>query len=415
MKTSSVVPIGEGYYEETIVEYVDNGRRRKALALVLVLLLMLFAAGVYVVTRMAQPAGAPSGSTSNGMSWIRSLYAWGNSPRQMLQSPASTDIGPDGTVWTVSGKQYIVGFAPNGQVRRVIAPPIGMAPGQVTSLEGIAIGDDGSIYVSDFGSNRIDVFSASGRFLRSWEVQLPVVLDVKGNTVAVAAANGIGVFDTQGRLISKWGSRGSGEDQVDLPHGIAIGSDGSIYIADTQNSRVKAYDQRGRLLWVQGHKAKVGSNLMSTEGTSPTTGGVDQGMDLPTGLAQDSKGRLILTDAFEFQVLVLDPARKGQIVARYGDAGQKDGQFGYPTGVAYDRNRDTLSVADTANNRIQLIRIPGTGGSVVARAWTSLTDTPVWLCVFPLLLLVAAALLFHANRRGERRTGAAGTDRVASA
>src|SRR5580698_9716947 len=36
----------------------------------------------------------------------------------------------------------------------------------------------------------------------------------------------------------------------------------------------------------------------------------------------------------------------------------------YPTGIAYDKTRDWFAVADTSNNRVQIIRLPGTGGGV---------------------------------------------------
>lgn len=390
------------YYEETVVEYVDNTRRRRMLAALLVILFLLLIGVGYFVVRISQPAGSPDqASLPPGITWIRSFYSWGPGANQLLQSPTATAIGPDGTIWTLASKQYIIGYSPTGQVRAAITPTMGQGKGQVQTLEGIAVGSDGAVYVTDFGNNRIDVFSPNGQLLRSWGVQLPQVIYVKGDRVAVAAANGIGIFDTQGNLISKWGSRGPGEEQVDLPHGILIGNDNLVYVSDTQNRRVKAYDQSGRLLWVKADPNKTGRNLMSTNATIPTSNGIDQGMLLPTGLAQDAAGRLLMTDAFNFQIVVMDPKKKGLIVARYGEEGQQDGKFAYPTGLAYDARRDLIAVADTTNNRVQVIRLPGTGGNVVSRTLTSITDTPIWLCLIPLILLVLAFILWILRRRGE--------------
>ena len=202
----TVVPLGDGYYEETVVEYVDSGRSRKVYALILVLLFLLLLGAGYAVTRLARPAGAPTASTlPPGISWIRSFYSFGPTPKEILQTPTATAIGPDGTVWTLANKQYIVGFSPGGDVRHVIAPKAGMGAGEVISLEGIAIDSDGSVYVTDFGKNMVDVFSPSGTFLRSWGVELPQVIDVRRGIVAVAASNGVGLFDTGGKLIAKWG------------------------------------------------------------------------------------------------------------------------------------------------------------------------------------------------------------------
>jgi DNA-binding beta-propeller fold protein YncE len=402
---SEQAPKQDDYYEETIVEYVDNGGRRRILIVILILLVLLLSAVGYFVVRLARPAGSPTSSElPKGVTWVRSFYSFGPGVDQALVSPTATDIGSDGTIWTIASKRYIVGFSPSGQVRRVIAPQLGPGEGQVTSLEGVAVGDDGSVYVTDFGNNRIDVFSAAGAFVRSWAVQLPQVIDVKGNRVAVAASNGIGLFDTSGKLIAKWGSRGTGNDQVDLPHGILIGQDNNVYVADTHNRRVTAFSANGRILWRIADPNKTGANLASTDASVPVVNGVKQSLFLPTGLAQDSAGHLLLTDTFSFEVAVMDPKAKGRIIARYGEEGQRDGQFAYPTGVSYDRDRDWIAVADTSNNRVQIIRIPGTGGSAVRRGLKSITDTPIWLCSIPLFLLLLAVFLWRRGRRTEDET-----------
>jgi hypothetical protein len=83
-------------------------------------------------------------------------------------------------------------------------------------------------------------------------------------------------------------------------------------------------------------------------------------VQLPTSIALDGKGRLIVIDAFGFDMVVLKATSKSaSLVARYGDFGQQDAFFNYPTGVAYDADRDWFAVADTFNNRVQILRIPG--------------------------------------------------------
>lgn len=392
----------DDYYEEMTVEYVDNGRRRATLAIVLAVLVLLLAGFGYVAAKLIRPTSGPTAAElPKGISWVRSIYSWGPSTADTVVSPTAAAISSDGTIWTLAQKRYIVGFSPSGQVRRVIAPEQGGAPGQVSSLEGLSIGDDGSIYVADFGNNVIDVYSPAGVLLRSWGVQLPTAVDVKGNKVAVAAANGIGLFDTQGTLIAKWGSRGKGDGQVDLPHGIVIGTDGNIYVSDSQNRRVVAYSQSGKLLWMRADPRLTSKSLGSTNVKVPKVDGVDQGLILPAGITQDSAGRLVLVDPFSFQIVVLDPKRKGQIVARYGEDGPEDGRFAYPTGIAYDAARDWFVIADTTNDRLQIIRIPGTGGSVAGRTIKSLTDTPIWVCSIPLLMLLLSVFLLARGRRHE--------------
>lgn len=387
-------------HTETIVEYEDNRRTRTVLAAVIVLLFLLLLGVGWFVLRLASPVGAPaSENLPDGVEWVRSLYAWGDTLDETMNGPVDTAIAPNGVVWVVTNKLYVVGYRPDGQVYRVIQLEQGDGAGMAVALEGIAVDDNGDIYVCDFGRNVVMVFSQDGEFLREWLVQLPVEVDVNNGQVAVAAAYGIGLFDTEGVLITQWGQRGKADGDFDLPHGILLADDGTIYVSDTQNRRIKAYDNSGRLLWI---KAGPESSGLSSATTTESVDGVRQNMQIPSGMAMDSNGRLLVVDPFEFQVLVLDTEREGVIIERYGEFGEEDGKFAYPTGIAYDPARDVLSVADTANNRAQIIRIPGTGGNALSRGLAFATDRPFWLCLIPLVLLVVAMVVWSTRRKRER-------------
>jgi len=387
-------------YTETVVEYVDNRRSRTMLGAVLVLLLLLLVGVSFMVVRIAGPLNAPKrADLPDGISWMRSIYSWGPSLEQKMNGPIDTAIGPDGTIWVVTNKQFVIGYGPDGQVRRVINRPSGMKEGNFYSLEGVATDEDGNVYVCDFGRNAVIVFDDQGKLLREIGIQLPMEVAVRNGRIAVAAGPGIALFTTQGDFITKWGGRGTAESEFDLPHGIALADDGTVFVSDTQNRRIKAYTQEGKLLWVKA--AKVRTSLNSTSATE-TVGGVRQNMQIPAGMAIDGKGRLLVVDPFEFQVLVLDAKKQGQVIARYGEYGPEDGKFGYPTGISYDTSRDTFAVADTANNRVQIIRLPGTGGTTASRMIADASDKPLWLCSIPLLALLAAIITAVMRKRRSR-------------
>ncbi len=50
---------------------------------------------------------------------------------------------------------------------------------------------------------------------------------------------GCGGTSSDGEFVSKWGERGEGDGQFNLPSGIAVAPDGSIYVADQTNHRVQ--------------------------------------------------------------------------------------------------------------------------------------------------------------------------------
>ncbi len=55
-------------------------------------------------------------------------------------------------------------------------------------------------------------------------------------------------FAPDGRLLGSWGEPGSEPRQFNLPHGIAVGADGTVYVADRENNRVQLFSPEGEFL-----------------------------------------------------------------------------------------------------------------------------------------------------------------------
>jgi DNA-binding beta-propeller fold protein YncE len=55
-------------------------------------------------------------------------------------------------------------------------------------------------------------------------------------------------FAPDGRLLLSWGEPGAGPGQFHLPHGIAVGRDGRVYVADRENSRIQLFSPEGKYL-----------------------------------------------------------------------------------------------------------------------------------------------------------------------
>jgi len=51
----------------------------------------------------------------------------------------------------------------------------------------------------------------------------------------------IQVFEPQGRFLLKWGIRGSGDGEFSQPQGLAIDSEGNVYVSDQGNHRILVF------------------------------------------------------------------------------------------------------------------------------------------------------------------------------
>jgi sugar lactone lactonase YvrE len=60
-------------------------------------------------------------------------------------------------------------------------------------------------------------------------------------------------FDKDGKFIKQWGGHGSGPGQFEMPHTLAMDSQGRLFVGDRGNNRIQIFDQDGRLLaiWTQ--------------------------------------------------------------------------------------------------------------------------------------------------------------------
>jgi sugar lactone lactonase YvrE len=387
---------------------LDDRQRRTRIVLVavLVLLAMLLVGLVAFVVRIVEPAGRPQGRADlpTGLEWVRSIYGYGPTLGEMFQSPTGVGVAPDGTIYgTDPQRSRILSFNPDGTFRTLIhTGPASSGPGRLYRPFTVGTDSEGNVYACDHQNDKVIVFSPDGALLREWEVPAPTSICVSGSRAYVTSPYGVAVFSTEGALLSVWGSRGRGPEQFDNPHGIAVGADGTVYVTDTLNARLKAYTADGRVLWV-----------WPKDRANATPSGIRPGpnagpLQLPAGAVIDGQGRLVIMDAFAFQILVfkVDPAG-ATLLARYGDAGARDGYFDQPADIGYDAARDWFVVADTTNNRLQIVRIPGSASNALtAGVRRALTDAP-WLCWMPLLLMLVAIGLAVIRSRARAQTQAA--------
>ncbi len=322
-----------------------------------------------------------------GMRWIRSLHGSGPAPTQQLNRPYSVAIGNDGRIYTAepAGGRVLV-FSPNGLFeRQMYTGGQSAGPGTFAQPESIDVNAAGDLFIADSEGRKIVVFDSDGRFLREWSVQYkPRGIALSAGNVFVLGEGTVNTYTETGAKLGQFGTRGPAPGQIDAYIGIEVDRD-TIFIADAFNSRIQAFDRDGTLLWARPEIAAPRSMPQT-----PTDEPVPFAWDLPQDLTLDGAGRLVVVDAFRFQLVILDPDT-GQVVSTHGDFGTTEGTFLHPTSVDYDPHRDWFAVADTDNNRVQIVRLPGSGDTAASGVRRIADSTARW--VLPTMVLLVAVFL----------------------
>jgi len=172
-----------------------------------------------------------------------------------------------------------------------------------------------------------------------------VALDDEGNVYVVDAANDrVQKFDAYGAFIAEFGSSGSGADQFILPFDVVVDSYGDVWVSDYHNHCVKKFHDSGGNTY----------GCVDTIGTPGTPGTADEVFWYPWGLAVDGDDNLYVADNWNNRIQKFTSS--GTFVTKWGIADSNDnsegGRFENPTEVAVDSSGNVY-VADNNNYRIQ--------------------------------------------------------------
>jgi sugar lactone lactonase YvrE len=187
---------------------------------------------------------------------------------------------------------------------------------ELNAPQGIAIGTDGTVYISDTGNQRIRsvvdgiVTTVAGNGQRGFSGDNAAATAVKLNTPTALAIDGQGLLllcdtanhrirrITQGIIttIAGNGIQGFSGDggiaiaaKLDSPTGIAVAADGRVFIADTHNQRIRAIATDGTITTIAG----TGVAGFSGDGASALAAK----LSLPRSLAIDASGNILIADS----------------------------------------------------------------------------------------------------------------------
>ena len=205
---------------------------------------------------------------------------------------------------------------------------------QINFPNGLVLDSAGNLYFADENNHRIRRVDAAGNI----------------STVAGTGAGGIfGAFGGDGGPATSAAFR--------YPPNITLDSAGNLYIADYGNRRVRKVDASGNISTIAG----TGAAGFSGDGGPATAAPVDG----PTGVVLDSAGNLYIADTNNHRIRKMDPSGIISTIAGTGSAGfGGDGgrataaQINFPRDVALD-GAGNLYIADASNHRIRRVDASG--------------------------------------------------------
>jgi hypothetical protein len=236
----------------------------------------------------------------------------------------------------------------------------GSGAGELYEPGNIAVAPDGTSYVADYGNDRVDVFDADGSFSFAF-----------GSEVNPADEGDLCTAESGCQRGAASGDAGA----MSEPEGIALASNGNVYVTDYANERIDVFTSTGRFLFAFGDEVNLqDSTDVCTVETGCGPGSREDGaggMDSPTGIEVGSEGRLYVADNGNSRVDVftaaggflyafgreVDPADGSDVCTassgcQAGALGGGAGAMFGPTDVAVGSD-GTVFLTDRRNNRIE--------------------------------------------------------------
>ncbi len=156
--------------------------------------------------------------------------------------------------------------------------------------------------------------------------------------------------------------------EFNYPSGVAVDSDGNVYVADQYNNKIRMIDSADNV-----------STYAGTGATGQTDGDLTTAkFNLPSDVALDASGNLYVADTGNHKIRKITPSGTVSTLAGSGSPGSQDGtgiaaSFSSPSGLSLD-SAGNIYVADTGNHKIRKITPTGTVSTIAGSGSPGFAD-----------------------------------------
>ena len=257
--------------------------------------------------------------------------------RLVASSGSGTVYGADMTLKTLAATpEYKSSFGTSGS-----------GNGQFNRPRGIAVDQEGNVWVVDEMNHRVQKFNSKGEYVGKFgsfgtgngQFNEPsdVAITAVGDLWVTDSGNDrVQKFNAQGQYLGQFGSSGTAVGKFAMPKGIAIGIDGTIWVTDHTYRRVQQFSAAGTFIRAVGETSYGGNGQTA--------------FYYPDGIAVDGTGKVWVADRKNHKIQKLSST--GNYLGSFGSQGSADGQFEYPSVIDVKPSGDLL-VADRSNGRIR--------------------------------------------------------------
>lgn len=339
--------------------------RQLITVLLLLALLIALAVTYFLMTRPPKIQG----ESQPDRLFLFSVYGFEG---DLLRRPSGVGFDDKGNIYVAdTGKKRIVVFDGDGKYIRVFGEA-GKEALKLWNPIDVEVTPDGRAFVVDKSQGKLVEYDTTGRAVRDIKTEEPPTsIAIADDLMYVTTESGVLIADLEGNLQTGYVKRGKDPGSFDRPGGVAVGEDGTLYIADSLNYRVQAIGTNGLPKWQYGAPIPADKAIQFDDPSRK--------FGLPASIAADEAGLLYVVDGLNHEVEVLDT--KGEPIEVIGDTGHGDGAFYFPDGIDYHGGR--IAIADKFNDRIEVFQVPLAPG----QKWRAYLPYALLLLLLPLLLI----------------------------